>query len=290
MRMGLRQMQRVLYYASLLMLIIAYEALCILPKIGSDYCLGYEAKHWSIECRFGRLTLYSWTTAGSADSINRKGQSLPALHLLTAPSLGWFAMWGPDACSRRATITYTDVAGRVARSTGGYPPTLERWYLHLCYPIGGLLGAQLIIGAYIVLKGQRRRRTTRMRILCPNCAYDLRGNASGICPECGQPAQPSRLVSRLDRAGSSQIKHTTQNSFNGNAYVRVTVVALLSFVAAMLIFLFVYQESLLDPERRSQDVRVILTSIVLLSAGASVCSITIRTLVVASQRRIGNRS
>jgi rubrerythrin len=24
--------------------------------------------------------------------------------------------------------------------------------------------------------------------LCEQCAYDLTGNASGVCPECGAPA------------------------------------------------------------------------------------------------------
>jgi predicted amidophosphoribosyltransferase len=24
---------------------------------------------------------------------------------------------------------------------------------------------------------------------CQNCGYDLTGNVSGICPECGQPAE-----------------------------------------------------------------------------------------------------
>jgi len=32
-----------------------------------------------------------------------------------------------------------------------------------------------------------RRRRRRRRGLCVDCAYDLRGNASGRCPECGNP-------------------------------------------------------------------------------------------------------
>jgi hypothetical protein len=36
----------------------------------------------------------------------------------------------------------------------------------------------------------RRRRRQRLRALrgrCPACGYDLRGNNSGACPECGSP-------------------------------------------------------------------------------------------------------
>ena len=38
------------------------------------------------------------------------------------------------------------------------------------------------------LLSQRRKRR-RLRLgLCPRCGYDLTANASGVCPECGQPA------------------------------------------------------------------------------------------------------
>jgi len=39
----------------------------------------------------------------------------------------------------------------------------------------------LLLGA----QGSLLRRRRRNRGLCVQCAYDLRGNASGICPECG---------------------------------------------------------------------------------------------------------
>lgn len=34
------------------------------------------------------------------------------------------------------------------------------------------------------------RRNRGHEGLCPNCGYDLRGNTSGRCPECGSAAQP----------------------------------------------------------------------------------------------------
>jgi hypothetical protein len=33
--------------------------------------------------------------------------------------------------------------------------------------------------------GDRRRRLSQGK--CPNCCYDLTGNTSGVCPECGTP-------------------------------------------------------------------------------------------------------
>ena len=43
--------------------------------------------------------------------------------------------------------------------------------------------------AFFVARPIRRRRRIRRRIrrgLCQKCGYDLRGNTSGVCPECGQ--------------------------------------------------------------------------------------------------------
>jgi hypothetical protein len=45
----------------------------------------------------------------------------------------------------------------------------------------------------------RRRRRDRRRLrkgLCRRCGYDLRGNASGVCPECGSAItlKPSHVI------------------------------------------------------------------------------------------------
>ena len=41
----------------------------------------------------------------------------------------------------------------------------------------------------------RPRLLRTRRGLCVHCGYDLRGNISGVCPECGKPA-PQRPPSR----------------------------------------------------------------------------------------------
>ena len=40
----------------------------------------------------------------------------------------------------------------------------------------------------------RRRRATRRSLqgLCVNCGYNLTGNVSGVCPECGEKASPRK--------------------------------------------------------------------------------------------------
>jgi hypothetical protein len=43
-------------------------------------------------------------------------------------------------------------------------------------------------------RGPLRRRLFRRRGLCEVCAYDLTGNISGVCPECGEPTSATRHV------------------------------------------------------------------------------------------------
>ena len=46
---------------------------------------------------------------------------------------------------------------------------------------------------WMLVAGPRslNRKRRRMRGLCANCAYDLRGTPSGVCPECGEPVEPA---------------------------------------------------------------------------------------------------
>jgi hypothetical protein len=48
----------------------------------------------------------------------------------------------------------------------------------------------IVFAAYPVvalLRGPVRRWRRRTRCVCIECGYDLTGNVSGICPECGRP-------------------------------------------------------------------------------------------------------
>ena len=41
---------------------------------------------------------------------------------------------------------------------------------------------------------ERRNQHLRSLDLCPSCGYNLRGNVSGVCPECGTPTGPREEV------------------------------------------------------------------------------------------------
>jgi len=57
------------------------------------------------------------------------------------------------------------------------------------------LAAALLISiiGFGLVKFSRDLRSTDRATLghCIYCGYDLRGNRSGICPECGEPLQPN---------------------------------------------------------------------------------------------------
>jgi hypothetical protein len=55
------------------------------------------------------------------------------------------------------------------------------------------------IWAVVRLRNMMRRRRARLAGCCPNCHYDLTGNTSGVCPECGLP-----VLSAIDRTTTSQ--------------------------------------------------------------------------------------
>ena len=56
------------------------------------------------------------------------------------------------------------------------------WCFGSCYalPVTGLVGLFFLLGAKQPVKGH-----------CTNCDYNLTGNTSGICPECGTPISPA---------------------------------------------------------------------------------------------------
>lgn len=57
---------------------------------------------------------------------------------------------------------------------------------HLEFPIY-IPGVVLLAAALPSILLRTRRRQRRLLGLCEHCSYDLRGNTSGVCPECGTP-------------------------------------------------------------------------------------------------------
>jgi len=124
-----------------------------------------------------------------------------------APAVGFLIMW----VARRANpprYAWGLMLGYYA-ITGLYMTDFR-----LPGPIGALLGACFmllagpVLGLSFVFAGLAAGRVSRIRFpLCPRCAYDLTGNVSGVCPECGERIPPgwrARLRAE-DRAGEKKV-------------------------------------------------------------------------------------
>jgi hypothetical protein len=64
----------------------------------------------------------------------------------------------------------------------------DQWLIH-----AGILGAVFVFIALLHRVGRRQSLRDRFATTprCRRCAYDLTGNLSGVCPECGVPIDPA---------------------------------------------------------------------------------------------------
>ncbi len=60
----------------------------------------------------------------------------------------------------------------------------------MMYPAA--VGIMVILGAICILVAKAVRRGSENPVLCRTCEYNLYGNTSGICPECGTSAETVR--------------------------------------------------------------------------------------------------
>lgn len=81
--------------------------------------------------------------------------------------------------------------GHLRQSTIPYTPEFEAKFGRLVtttwtFPLPLLSALLLLLPLNCTVKG-RRYRLRSFRGHCPKCGYNLTGNTSGICPECGTP-------------------------------------------------------------------------------------------------------
>ena len=116
------------------------------------------------------VALWSWLTEGTTFGVGYGG-----LELTVPGSLGW------RHGDRRGWLGFT------ATEIHGYWGPVKRfavptWFVQLMGLACGVSAAWQALGA-----ARRRRRAATG--LCAACGYDLTGNVSGVCPECGAAAE-----------------------------------------------------------------------------------------------------
>lgn len=67
--------------------------------------------------------------------------------------------------------------------TSDFSMGLRTWWLG--FPLWAPLALFAFYPALAFICGPLRRWRHRRRGLCLRCGYDLAGNVSGVCPECG---------------------------------------------------------------------------------------------------------
>jgi hypothetical protein len=71
----------------------------------------------------------------------------------------------------------------------GYISTENRWFLTACaQPI-----LSVAVGLYLFFRAEWivNLAIPSNRPYCPECGYELTGNVSGVCPECGTASAPA---------------------------------------------------------------------------------------------------
>ncbi len=105
---------------------------------------------------------------------------------------------------------------------------------------GGVLGAVLVT---IMSRSLRRRREKHG--LCGGCGYDLRGNVSGLCPECGTITTKSEILFRkqsVEAHTGLRLRRMWCSSIRG-AVIMGSMFATLHLVCAGLIEWFLRQQA-----------------------------------------------
>ncbi len=91
-------------------------------------------------------------------------------------------------------------AGSLIPRQFGLSLELEFWISMLCACIGAAIGGW--VGARIESPLMRVLVRRELGLACRVCDYDLKGNVSGVCPECGTPIQASRSDDEGKASGS----------------------------------------------------------------------------------------
>ena len=68
-----------------------------------------------------------------------------------------------------------------------FPPEARGFFILFILCIAALVAAIAGVSRWIGDYPRRKRNKLIMCGLCPHCGYDLYGNVSGVCPECGTP-------------------------------------------------------------------------------------------------------
>lgn len=140
--------------------------------------------------KFTELLIYAWYGNASVSVIRWIDPTAPVSEIRW--QRGPFAVCKTriptSICSNLEDVPYVDGTekGTLFPSRGNRIPV---WYRFDC-PIWIMFVTVAIVPSITFVRfALRRRRSRRLGPTCKKCGYNLTGNTSGVCPECGQPIQ-----------------------------------------------------------------------------------------------------
>jgi len=119
--------------------------------------------------------------------------------------------------SRPGTISSYDFLWQtIPPPPGGTAPTML--FAGLRAPMATLIALLIAYPTFVIARAQYRRYRHK-RGHCLKCEYDLTGNASGICPECGTPRKTDIVV--VVRDGCVAGVYSSRGCEDGTALVEL---------------------------------------------------------------------
>lgn len=174
------------------------DKICAPPCAGSPYAKGSAggfAAPWNpppaaLSCRGGRRTARPPFQADRIPRGSRLTEPVPLADIGDRQGIRWRKYAAPLVLfpaflALPASLTF--VSYHLAADAGGRRPDAVGLTLSLAYGVCfGLIPAGLVAGFYARawmrrIEGLERHSENR----CSTCGYDLSGNTTGVCPECG---------------------------------------------------------------------------------------------------------
>lgn len=163
------------------------------PATGGTIALGWHNSGQLASCSFPHPQAGQFSIASFRQSLLAHTQEATSFYAgliyLLFPLLLFLWADQPGLIQRRVAITMLCAAtcGLTADLTNDRYDSLRSFMNSLDYGAWGI--AWVCLSALCLWSGLRRLR--RCTPNCPQCKYNLTGNTSGICPECGTQVPPN---------------------------------------------------------------------------------------------------
>ena len=168
--------------------VVAAAAMAMLLSVGA-IALVLEIPDW-------------WEPAGMSDNDWAIAEVWTAMLLLWVLwACIFFVYWRRgDRYTQLGRMIRGLVAGSLIEALVAVPVHIWATNQHGCYCARGtyttlVLAGTVLLWAFgpgiVLLYMHERYRRARLFPMCSNCGYNLRGNESGVCPECGTAVDPN---------------------------------------------------------------------------------------------------